>query len=154
MFSKSSAHRFLFFSSNSNTFVCPYSAGSRDNDNNFLSDSLFRFFITFTVDCCWQIKHKLHLFYVFLFFHSVSQKGSHILKWNLTNKVYWNASWDYSIKTEEQKMSLLINGDSEFSAMITLTVFIKSRYSCTKYSLFCQVMTTTAECSHHLISKY
>ena len=70
------------------------------------------------------------------------------------NKTYWNASWDYSIKTEEQKMSLLIHGDSEFSAMITLTVFIKSRYSCTKYSLFCQVMTTTAECSHHLISKY
>ena len=51
-------------------------------------------------------------------------------------------------------MSLLIHGDSEFSAMITLTVFIKSRYSCTKYSLFCQVMATTAECSHHLISKY
>ena len=49
-------------------------------------------------------------------------------------------------------MSLLIHGDSEFSAMIT--VFIKSRYSCTKYSLFCQVMATTAECSHHLISKY
>ena len=51
-------------------------------------------------------------------------------------------------------MSLLIHGDSEFSAMITLTVFIKSRYSCTKYSLFCQVMATTAEYSHHLISKY
>ena len=47
-------------------------------------------------------------------------------------------------------MSLLIHGDSEFSAMITLTVFIKSRYSCTKYSLFCQVMATTAECSHIL----
>ena len=51
-------------------------------------------------------------------------------------------------------MSLLIDGDSKFSAMITLTVFIKSRYSCTKYSLFCHVMATTAECSHHLISKY
>ena len=51
-------------------------------------------------------------------------------------------------------MSLLIHGESEFSAMITLTVFIKSRYSCTKYSLFCQAMTITVECSHHLISKY
>ena len=47
-------------------------------------------------------------------------------------------------------MSLLIHGDSEFSAMITLTVFIKIRYSCTKYSLLSQVMATTAECSHHL----
>ena len=70
------------------------------------------------------------------------------------NKAYWNASWEHSIKTEEQKMSLLIHGKSEFSAMITLTVFIKSTYSCTKYSLFCQVMATTAEYSHHLISKY
>ena len=51
-------------------------------------------------------------------------------------------------------MSLLIHGDSEFSAMITLTFFIKSRYSCTKYSLFRQVMATTEESSHHLISKY
>ena len=51
-------------------------------------------------------------------------------------------------------MSLLIHGDSEFSAMITLTVFIKIRYSCTKYSLLSQVMATTAECSHHLFSKY
>ena len=41
-------------------------------------------------------------------------------------------------------MSLLNHEDSEFSAMITLTVFIKNRYSCTKYSLFCQVMATTA----------
>ena len=149
-----SAHRFLFLSTNSNTFVSPYSARSRDNDNNFLSDSLFGFFITFTVDCSWQIKHKLYSFSVFLFFHGVSEEGSSILKENLTNKAYWNASWDYSIKTEEQKMSLLIHGESEFSAMITLTVFIKSRYSCTKYSLFCQVMTITAEYSHHLISKY
>ena len=53
-------------------------------------------------------------------------------------------------------MSLLIHGDSEFSAMIMIasTDFIKSRYSLTKYSLFCQVMATTAKCSHHLISKY
>ena len=51
-------------------------------------------------------------------------------------------------------MSLLIHGDSEFSATITLTVFIKTKYLCTKYSLFYQVMATSAECSHHLVSKY
>ena len=46
-------------------------------------------------------------------------------------------------------MSLLIHGGIELSVMITLTVFIKGKYSCTKYSSFCQVMATTAECSHH-----